>query len=303
MNQNRTFVEEIKFQYHHGGMHIRLIIINTIIFILIGLGLVIANLSQNIAIAEFLGAAFTLETNLKAFATHPWGLITSIFAHFEFFHFFVNMLFLYFAGSMFIQFFTSRRLLHVYVLGGIIGGLLEITAHNLFPALIGTSSVIVGASGSIMAIFIAMAFYRPNIQVSLFGVIPVRLIIIAGLYLLYDIVSLGSKDATAHFAHLGGALIGFLSVQQLHSSKNIINMSESFGQKIMRFFSNLFKPKTKMKVEKGGVRMGKSDEQYALEKKQRQEKTDKILDKISKSGYESLTKAEKDFLFSQSNNG
>lgn len=303
MNQNRTFVEEIKFQYQHGGMHIRLIIINTIVFVLLGLGLVISNLSQQPIIAFILGSIFTLETNPSMFITHPWGLITSIFAHFEFFHFFVNMLFLYFAGSMFIQFFTSRRLLHVYMLGGITGGILEIIAHLIFPALSGNSAVIVGASGSIMAIFIAMAFYRPNIQVNLFGVIPVRLIIIAGLYLLYDLVSLGSKDSTAHFAHLGGALIGFLSVQQIHSSKNIINMSENLGQKIARFFSNLFKPKTKLKVEKGGVRMGKSDEQYNLDKKERQAKTDKILDKISKSGYESLTKAEKDFLFSQSKNG
>ncbi len=304
MSNENTFVDEIKRQIKQGGMHIQLLFINLAVFVLIGLGMVFGNLSQTTQpIQDFLEATFTLNTNLGSFISRPWGLFTSIFAHFGFAHFLVNMLFLYFAGSLFLQFFTSRRLLHVYVIGGIVGGLFEILAHNLFPGMMGQSAVIVGASGSVMALFLALAFYRPNLEINLFGIFPVRLIIIAGIYLLYDLVSLGSKDGTAHFAHLGGAFIGFLSVQNIHSSNNIINKSEVMFQKISRFLSSLFQPKTTLKVKKGGGRTIKTDEEYALEAKLKQKKIDAILDKISKSGYESLSKAEKEFLFSQSKNG
>lgn len=285
-----------------GSSLMKLILINTLVFIAVQLTMMIGRSSEDPgAVADTLINIFTLQTPLEGFLHHPWGILTSIFSHFTFMHFILNMLVLYFAGSMFLQFFSSRRLVHLYVIGGIFGGLTELLIHNLFPGLV-HSSFVLGASGSIMAIFIAMAFYRPNIQVLLFGVLPLRLIVLAGIYLLSDLLRIGSNDGTAHFAHLGGALIGFLSVQKLHSSNNIINISEMFGQKWKAFWSNLFKPKSSMRVKQGGARMGKTDEEYNLDKKAKQEKINKILDKISKSGYESLTKAEKEFLFSQSKN-
>lgn len=285
-----------------GSSLMKLILINTLVFIAVQLTMMIGRSSEDPgAVADTLINIFTLQTPLEGFLHHPWGILTSIFSHFTFMHFILNMLVLYFAGSMFLQFFSSRRLVHLYVIGGIFGGLTELLIHNLFPGLV-HSSFVLGASGSIMAIFIAMAFYRPNIQVLLFGVLPLRLIVLAGIYLLSDLLRIGSNDGTAHFAHLGGALIGFLSVQKLHSSNNIINISEMFGQKWKAFWSNLFTPKSSMRVKQGGARMGKTDEEYNLDKKAKQEKINKILDKISKSGYESLTKAEKEFLFSQSKN-
>lgn len=291
-------------QFRSGSMHIRLILINLFVFVGIRVAFGIAELSHSREILDVIDQVFFMKTGFKELLVHPWTLVTSIFSHFDFLHFLMNMLFLYFAGNMFLQFFTSRRLLHVYIIGGIIGGLFEVIAHSVFPALLNSNSVILGASGSIMAIFIALAVHRPNLQVHLFGVFPVQLILIAGIYVIYDLISIGSKDGTAHFAHIGGALVGFLSVTNINSGYNIINMSETFGQRWKKFWANLFKPRTRLKVEKGGRdgRGGKTDEQYNLDKKARQEKTDKILDKISKSGYESLTKAEKEFLFSQSRN-
>lgn len=298
--QERTFIEELKYQYKHGGMHIRLVFINTIVFLVIGIALVVMRLSKlhDSGIGDLLEGMFTLKTDLPEFIKHPWGLFTSMFAHFEFVHFLFNMIFLFFSGMMFLQFFTSRRLLHVYIWGGIAGGLFEILAHLIFPGL-ENGAVVVGASASITALFITLAFYRPSLRVNVFGLFPIPLMVIAGLFLISDLVGLGQPDGVAHFAHIGGALVGMLSVQNINSSTNVMNMSERFTQWISTGFSRLIRPQQKLRVEKGG-RAVKSDEEYAVEAKERQKRIDAILDKISKSGYESLTKAEKEFLFSQS---
>lgn len=309
MQTERTFVDDIKHQYNHGGMTIRLLFINVSIFLLIQLFQVFGRLiggDFELFSVYILRSIFTLNTDLSSFIVQPWGLFTSIFAHFTLWHFLMNMIFLYFSGKMFESLFDQKRLLYTYIVGGVAGGLLEIIAHLVFPSLQNESIVIVGASGSIMAIFAALAFHRPNLKVNLFGVFPIRLIFLAGFFILTDLISLGAKDGTAHFAHIGGVIIGMISVQNLYSSSNLINRIQMIGDKIVLFFSKLFRPKSKMKVTKGGATRTtqfKTDAEYNVEAKERQAKTDLILDKISKSGYESLTKAEKDFLFNQSKNG
>lgn len=302
MQTERTFLDDLKYQFKHGNMTIRLIFINVIVFLAIRIVGVFVDLSSSSGtsfMSDIVNPIFGLQTDFYGFITHPWGLFTSIFTHYDFFHLAFNMIFLYFTGKIFEQLFDQRRLLYTYLLGGIFGGLLEIIAHTIFPKLQITSDMVIGASGAIMAIFVAIAFYRPNLKVHLFGLFPIRLIFLAGLYILSDILGLGSADGTAHFAHIGGAILGMMSIQNLHSSSNIILRAESFGNWIRGIFSSASRPK--MKVKKGGnTGRSKSDEQYNAEAKKRQETIDKILDKISKSGYESLTKAEKEFLFNQS---
>ncbi len=257
-------------------------------------------------VGSILPNIFSLNTDLGEFIFHPWGIITSIFAHFTVWHFLMNMLFLYFSGKMFEQLFDQKRLLYTYIIGGIAGGILEILAHLIFPTLQNEKIVVVGASGSVMAIFAALAFHRPNLQVNLFGVFPVRLIILAGFFVLTDLLSLGLNDGTAHFAHIGGVIIGMVSVHNLYSSSNLINRTQMIGDSLIRFFRNLFSSNKKLKVKKGGATRGpkfKSDEDYNAEAKEKQIIIDKILDKISKSGYDSLTKTEKEILFNQSKNG
>ncbi len=304
MQTQRSFTEELKYQYKVGGMHIRLIFINVVIFLLIGTAAMIERLYQTPAsegtpVLDVLKDIFALRTDLSQLIYKPWGLVTSMFAHFDLIHCLVNMLMLYFAGRMFLQFFSGRRLLHTYVIAGIAGGLVEILADVAFPVMESSHGLIVGASGSIMGLFIALFVYRPGMQVSVFGV-QVPFFIVPLFFLISDFINLGANDGTAHFAHLGGALIGWLSMVNLHSSSNIINFSETIGQRFLAFFSRLFKPRQRMRVERGGGRTVKTDEQYNMEAKERQQRIDAILDKISKSGYESLSKSEKEFLFSQS---
>jgi membrane associated rhomboid family serine protease len=293
MRSSRNFIDEIKYQLSHGTMTNRLIIFNVFVFALILLLKAILSLSIfQISVAEYL---FTLDTNLLGFIQKPWGILTSIFSHFGLWHLIFNMMFLYFSGQLFEQIFDKHRLWQTYIFGGIAGGILEIAAHYLFPSFQNSEQVVVGASGSIMAIFTALAFHSPNIRVNLFGIFPVKIYLIAIFFLLNDLIGIAdSSDNIAHFAHLGGAIFGLISIQSIHSKSNILNVLGDFFDRIKNIFST-------RKSSKSVKTKFKTDEEYNLEKKKRQEKTDAILDKISKSGYESLTKEEKNFLFNQSN--
>ena len=305
MNTDRTFVDELKYQYKYGGVTVKLIFINVAVFLIIQVLLAFNRLVFNND--DFVTYFFSLHSDLSIFIFRPYTLFTSIFSHFTIIHLLFNMLFLYFSGKMFEQLFDKSRLIYTYILGGMLGGLFELFAHLVFPALNSNhGTLIVGASGSIMALFAALAFYRPNIEVRLFNIVPLKLIYLALFFIIMDIISLGVKDGTAHFAHIGGAIFGVWSIQKLNSPLNVVAFVQSIFNKMINFFKNLFSGNKKLRVAKGGKTRSsqfKTDEDYNLEKKRKQEKTDAILDKISKSGYDSLTKAEKEFLFNQSNNG
>ena len=301
---DKNIFQDLKHRFQFGGMHVKLLFVNAIVFIFIGFLHVFTRLLGDVEIQQstaiLLHDIFALQADFLGLITKPWGLITSIFSHFEFMHFLFNMLFLFFAGQLYEQLFGGKKLLNIYILGGIAGGILEIVAHELFPALSNSQSIVVGASGSIMAIFIAAAMYRPNTKIMLFGILPIRIIVLAGIYFIYDLLSLGMPDGTAHFAHIGGGIIGIISVKTMNKPNNILIRFTRFTDKIFTIFKrDFFKKKNTLNVERGGRPL--SDEEFIARKKENQAKTDAILDKISKSGYESLTSKEKEFLFKQSN--
>jgi membrane associated rhomboid family serine protease len=309
MGNERTLKEEIHFQLKQGGVTVKLILANLFVFILLQLFLVYSRLSGlevYTSVSELLNALFSLHPSPKEFLHYPWGLITSLFAHFQFWHFAMNMLFLYFAGKLFEQHFNGKKLFFLYLVGGIAGGLFELLAHGLFSTFFTSQHVILGASGSVMAVFCAMAAYRPNLQVQLFGIFPIRLIFLAGIFVLLDLVSIGLNDHTAHIAHIGGAILGILSVQAMESRFNLLQIGERSIHFLSSFFKRLFNRKARMNVQYGGQRGSarvKTDEEYIQDARQRQMETDRILEKISKSGYDSLSRKEKEFLFKQSKNG
>ena len=288
------FVAQIKSQYQNGSMTIRLISMNVSIFALIQL----INALERLQVLDFVGMLpqgyvgqylFALPVYGLNVLYQPWTIITSLFAHFGFWHLLSNMLFLYFAGSTYESFFGPKRLIHLYILGGIVGNFAEIIAHHIFFSALSVNSFsVVGASGSIMAIFMALAFAQPQLQVQVFGVFPLRIYMIAIFFFLKDLSSLGTNDQIAHFAHLGGAIFGIWSIQQfwhIRLSRPWIGIN--------------FRPQqTKMKVKKGGRPL--TDDQFRAQKQNKQAQLDQILDKISKSGYDALSKAEKEFLFQQS---
>lgn len=295
MQQKRNLFEELKFQLKSGTMTNKLVIVNICVFLLIHLLFALEKIIGVSFISILIQKTFTLDATLIGALSMPWGFITSIFAHFDLMHIFSNLIFLYFAGNLFERYFNSRMLLLTYLFGGLAGGLGEVISTTLlFP---NEYHTVLGASGSVMAIFAALAFYSPNTKVFLFGVLPVRLFVLALFFLANDLIGIGNaNDHIAHFAHLGGALFGFLAMQNLNSPKNILTKIDELSKRIRETFKRIGKAKPKK-------RRTKSDEEYNYEKKNKQDQTDLILDKISKSGYDSLSKKEKDFLFNQSKNG
>jgi len=301
MQTQGSFLDELKVMYRK-SMFMKLIFMNVGVFLTIQIALVFGRLAK--MEGEFMWAMqkiFAMPTDAMDYITHPWTIATSMFAHFGFLHILLNMIMLYFVGRMFEQIYDGKKLLYTYILGGIAGGALEIIAHLIFPGMYGQSSLVVGASGAVMALFIMLGFSQPNLKVSLFIFPPVRIIWIAIIYLAMDLFRLGTNDGIAHFAHLGGAIIGLLGSQQVHNTSNIINRFQRFSERFLGLFKK--RERTRLKVKRGSDVRNMTDEEYNADARMRQKEIDRILDKISKSGYESLSKREKDFLFNQSNNG
>jgi membrane associated rhomboid family serine protease len=300
---NRTIVQEIRFQYMHGGMHLRLLMINAGIYLLINLLFMLDTLFMtNGVFAEIVNSLFVLPHSVMDFLFRPWTLFTYMFAHFDLIHILGNMIFLYLGGNLFRHFLGEKRLFYTYLAGGIAGAAIQLIANETIPFFMERSSTgMIGASASVMAVFMAVSFYRPQTEVHLFGVFAVRLIVLALVFLGLDFINLTAHDNVGHLAHLGGALLGYLSIQQVHSPSNFMNRFEKFGERIYLIVAGKFRREPKMKVYRNPKPTGraKSDADFLAEKKANQERIDAILDKISKKGYESLSKEEKQFLFNQ----
>lgn len=302
MQTQTSFLDELKSMYQRNTF-MKLIFINVGVFLIINILNVFGRLGDFGGSAGFIiSKVFAMPTSLSDFIVQPWTLFTTMFAHIGFMHVLLNMLMLFFIGRIFEQVYSGKRLLYTYLLGGVAGGLFEILAHLVFPALYGTQSTVVGASGAVMALFVLLAFSQPQLKVNMLFLPPIRLIWFALIYIAVDFLRLGSQDGVAHFAHLGGAIIGLLGAQNLHSSSNIITATQNGVESFLNLFSGK-KRAPKLKVKRGRDVRQMTDEEYNADAKVRQEQIDRILDKISKSGYESLSKKEKDFLFNQSKNG
>lgn len=286
-------IAQLQEQFKSGTMTIRLVMINIGVFALIQLINALERLevlsTANASLYEYISHYwFALPVDTFGVLLQPWTLLTSLFAHFGIWHLFGNLLFLYFAGQTYERFFGGLRLLQLYILGGLAGNLAEIIAHQLFPALQGSTFSVVGASGAIMAIFMALALAQPQLKVQLFGIFPLRIYMLAIFFFLKDLSAVGTSDQIAHFAHIGGAIFGLWSIQQFWH----IRLSRPWlGIKVSQ-------TSPKLKVKKGGRPL--TDDDYRAHKQERQKHLDTILDKIAKRGYDALSKEEKDFLFQQS---
>jgi membrane associated rhomboid family serine protease len=284
-----TFKEQLNIRIQQLNSAEKLILINVLCFVfpmLIKTVLFLFNISST----NFINW-FELSASWIDLPTKPWSIITYSFLHSGFFHLFWNMYLLFFSSKLFLNLFPSNTFFNVYFLGVVVGGITFILSYTFFPAFQNSSPVMIGASAGVMAVFIFMSTYSPDLEIRLI-LFNVKLRYLGIAFLLLDIVQIPYGNAGGHLAHLGGAILGFYYVKQLKNGKDIGKPFMNFIDKII----NIFRKKPKMRT------VYKREKSQKINKKvsnagEKQKRIDRILDKISISGYESLTQAEKDFLF------
>lgn len=291
--------KDIKWQYQYGSDLIKLILINVAVFVIvniISLPFILFLRENPIDLISWL----SLYASPKNLLYHPWGIFTYMFLHEGFFHILFNMLFLYWFGQIVQDMIGKPKILPIYIFGGFAGGLLFILAYNFLPLFgsVVASASCIGASAGVMAIVLAAATIAPDYEIGLMFIGPVKIKWIALVYVILDLIGIQSGNAGGHIAHLGGALFGFIYVKQLQSGNDFAKPFYA----VTDFFKNLFKKKSKLKVEykkEKEYASTFSNKQNTPNKKEtnKQEKLDAILDKINRSSYDSLSKEEKDFLF------
>ncbi|MCM4159317.1 rhomboid family intramembrane serine protease [Antarcticibacterium flavum] len=278
----------------------KLIAINVICFILFFLARTIAFLFQ--WPADFLLEWFVFPKEPGEYIFKPWSIITYSFLHSGIWHILSNMLILYYAGIYFLQYFSPRKLLNFYFMGVIIGALVYMLSYNLFPAFAATGrSYLVGASAGVMAVLVGIATHVPNLRIRLLFLGSIKFWYIAAFLVLLDIIQIPISNSGGHLAHLGGALFGYVYASQLKKGNDIAGGFEKVIAGFLSYFESGRKTKSRMRTVYRKPSKASSTSTTTtstkISKTEKQEKIDAILDKISKSGYDSLTKQEKDFLF------
>ena len=282
----------------------QLIIINVGIFVVLGILAVISSIAGVDAIFTFVYRQFTIPAPFDEFIFRPWTIITYAFAHsFQtLWHIIMNMLVLYWFGRVFVDFFGSQKLINLYVLGAIAGGVTYLLAYNLIPFYsdrMNLFSGMVGASAAVFAISVATATHFPDHRFFLLFLGPVKIKYLVGVYIFISFLGSVGSNAGGNLAHLGGALIGFIYARQMMKG----NEMGIWVFKTMEFIKSFFVHKPKIKVTHRQPKSTPSAKTSASPKPKSdfsQDEIDKILDKISERGYDSLTKDEKEKLFNAS---
>ncbi len=289
------FIAQIKKIFKTSDAWMKLIIINVGVFLLyhvVHLFYFLFAAQDQFKLYDWLAAPTDFDTLL----TRPWTLITYMFFHKEILHLLFNMLWLYWFGMIFRYYFNNRQLVNVYIFGGLAGVLLYILSYNVFPVFAEAKylSSICGASAGVLAVVLAISCYVPKYTINLLIFGRIKLIYIALASVAIDVISISMSDnAGGHIAHLGGAFFGYIFAVNMQKGKDITAWFSRLSVRI----ENLLKPRPKMRV--AYKRTPNDDREYNRQKTENQHEIDRILDKISKGGYDTLTKKEKETLFNQ----
>ncbi len=301
--------DEIKNRYNAASLLMRFIYINIAVFVVLRL----------VGVLSFLGTGDSnvlvqwveLPADLWLLLRRPWTIITYMFSHYGVLHILFNMLWFYWLGRIFLEFFTPRQLGGLYVLGGLGGAALYIAAYNLLPHLNGSQAMMLGASASVMAIVIAVSVYRPDYQINLLfiGGVSLKWVAIATVFI--DLIGIEGANMGGHIAHLGGMLMGLwfgLSIKRGHDITSWINRCIDAVVLIFKkrprqkawepIKGNASKAKTTKKAKKQtkATDNNKSEPSASLD----EQRLDEILGKLKRSGYGALSDEEKEFLFNAS---
>jgi len=282
-----TLLDSLKDRFRSGNIVEKLIYINCFVF----LGTLLTKVFQGLYVNEynFIIEWFSLDAEINLLFTKPWSLFSYGFLHANFIHILMNLSVLYYIGNLFLEYFTQKQLLNFYFLGTLFGGILFVFSQNYFPLFNGKTATLVGASAGISAIFIGITTYIPNYKIKLRFIGFVKLSYLAAIWIGLDLLGLIGNNSGGHFAHLGGALFGFLFINKPNTKKSDLS---KYLKKILK----------RNKKTLGTVYNSKKKRKIISNTDLTQKQIDLILDKISKSGYDTLTKSEKEFLFKQGKN-
>lgn len=284
-----TIWKDIQYKMLHSGSKLNLLIgINIFVFLFINLGAVLEKFLFGSDFIDYFNEHYLeLPASLPILLRHVWTPLTYMFLHAGIFHILFNMLWLYWIGQIFEEYLGKKRTLGLYLLGGFAGALLFVGCYNLFPFYTHVHAadftILEGASASVMAIIVAAATLLPDYTIPLILIGPVKLKWLALVYVVISLLGITGSNAGGELSHLGGALMGFIYIKQLQNGNDMIAK-----------IAGIFKSRPKLKVVVKNPMRGRYD-------LPRQDEIDAILDKISKSGYDSLTKQEKEVLFRASN--
>lgn len=291
----KFLIDDLKAQFQRpNNALVQIIVINVVVF-------VVANLMHFFSddLYELVDGIISLPKEFSEFIFKPWTLVTYAFTQYGLWHIFMNMLVLYYFGMLIHDFLGSNRLVSLYILGAVAGGVAFLIPYNTIEMYMATnSSGLIGASGAVFAVAVAAATIAPDYQFHLVFIGPVRIKYIVAVLFFISLIGTKGSNAGGNFAHLGGAAMGYIYIRQLQQGND-------WGKPIIStldFFKKLFSPSSRIKVTHRGFDKKKSSKSTTKtnESGVNQHEIDRILDKISQSGYESLTKEEKQKLFSAS---
>ena len=275
-------ISDISIKFRHLDVLQKTIAVMVVCFILpffINTFLFLFNLEE-FSVLKF----FDVSPDINEIIWKPWSIFTYAFFHADLWHLLGNMVILYISGSVVLNLFGKEKFIKAFVLGIVAGSFTYLVSYNIFPAFNNLKSSMIGASAGVMSVFIFLTSYNPDFRIRLL-IFDVKIIYIAAVILIIDVIQIPSGNSGGHLAHLGGAFIGFYY-------QNKISKGEDFAKWILTFYNFIFK----------GFNKNKKKNYKAYRKKTNfnsinQKEIDTILDKISKSGYDSLSKKEKETLF------
>ena len=271
-----TIINDIKNAYHKANVVEKIIYLNVLFFLI------------TVLFTAFSLQWLALPVNFNSFLSKPWTLVSYAFIHERLFHILSNLMVLYYIGNLFLDFYSKKQFLNCYF-SAIIVGATSFLSYYYFTSKVGAP--LGGASAAVSAIFVAMATKTPRYALQLRFIGSVELWVLAAIWVVLSILQLATADNGGAIAHLGGAAFGFIYANQMEKGNDLGKWLES----LVDFFANAFKTKKSGPLKTVYKSGKKSPSEQVSKTKQR--KINDILDKISKSGYESLSQEEKDFLF------
>lgn len=280
---------------------VKLILLNSVVFLALLLLRITFTLLNQASVYQWVLDLLRVPAALPELARKPWTILTYFFAHEDIFHILFNMLFLYWFGRLIDEYLGTRRMVALYILGGLAGALTYILVYNISPyfqGVVGTSRML-GASAAVYAVTVGAATLLPNYTFSLLLLGPVKIKYIALFYIILSLAQSIGPNAGGNLAHLGGALLGYFFIKMLQTGNDLGKPIYAIGNAWQRLFRK--KPDIRVTYSARTVQRNAGYAKPANPGKSvempDQDEVDSILDKISQSGYESLSKEEKQKLF------